>query len=273
MERTLAAYTRDQLFQLHCSAQPVSAAVDRVRSLGLRATRCQRCRLANDAWINPPSCRRNSPFVCRYRGRRSGRYRPPPSTPSKRSDRHSQPQGKLLNFGALNIRSLENKLETLLQVRNDQLIDVLFLVETWHDNDSVCLGRLRQNGFQVADRPRPRALVNTLTTNHGGIVVIAPPGVRLVTLDLGLKPATFELMCVRIAVETASCIAAVLYRPGSVAVTSQFFAELGDLMDRLATFVDPTLLLGDISPTCRHADVTWVHKSCHICYAQPGRTA
>ena len=35
-----------------------------------------------------------------------------------------------MNFGALNIRSLENKLETLLQVRYDQLIDMLFLVET-----------------------------------------------------------------------------------------------------------------------------------------------
>jgi hypothetical protein len=51
----------------------------------------------------------------------------------------------------------------------------------------------------------------------------------------------------RIAVETASCIAAVVYRPGSAAVSSQFFAVLGDLMDRLATFVDPTLLLGDIN--------------------------
>lgn len=174
MECILAAYTRGQLFQLHCSTQPVSSAVDRVRALGLRAARCQHCRHANDAWINPPSCRRNSPFVCRYRGRRSGRYRPPPSSSSIRSDRHSQPQGKLLNFGALNIRSLGNKLETLLQVRYDQLIDVLFLVETWHDNDSVCLGRLRQDGFQVADRPRPRARANTLTTNHGGIMVYRP---------------------------------------------------------------------------------------------------
>jgi len=63
------------------------------------------------------------------------------------------------------------------------------------------------------------------------------------TLTLGLKPDTFELVCVPIAVETASCIAAVVYRPSSAALSSQFFAELDDLMDRLATFVDPTHLL------------------------------
>jgi len=81
-------------------------------------------------------------------------------------DRHSSQQAKL-TFGCLNIRSLANKLEDLLEVRRDQLLDVMLLVETWHDSDSVSLGRLRADGFQVVDRPRPRSRGDTFATNHG----------------------------------------------------------------------------------------------------------
>jgi len=44
----------------------------------------------------------------------------------------------------------------LLDVRRDLAIDVLFLGETWHDADSVSFSRLRADGFQVVDLPRPR---------------------------------------------------------------------------------------------------------------------
>ena len=95
--------------------------------------------------------------------------------------------------GCFNVRSLANKVDDLLDVRRDQLMDVLFLTETWHDADSICLRRLRADGSQVVDRPRPRLRTDTLSTNHGGIVVIASSGLRLSTVDLGVKPSTFEL--------------------------------------------------------------------------------
>ena len=37
-----------------------------------------------------------------------------------------------LVFALLNVRSVANKLDDLLDVRRDLAIDVLFLVETWH---------------------------------------------------------------------------------------------------------------------------------------------
>jgi len=52
-------------------------------------------------------------------------------------------------------------------------IDVLFLVETWHDTDSVSFRRLRADGFQVVDRPRPRVRDDVITTNHGGVAAVA----------------------------------------------------------------------------------------------------
>ena len=54
----------------------------------------------------------------------------PDVSPRIHSDRHSKPQGKNLNSGFINIRSLGNKLDSLLDVGRDKNIDVLFLAET-----------------------------------------------------------------------------------------------------------------------------------------------
>jgi len=82
-----------------------------------------------------------------------------------------------LLFGFFNIRSVANKVDDLLDVRRENKIDVLFLVETWHDGYFVCLRRLRVEGFQVDDRPRSRRRTDSVPTNHGGIAAIAAPGV------------------------------------------------------------------------------------------------
>ena len=153
--------------------------------------------------------------VCLYRGCRAGRkqhLRP--------VDRHSTQPSSEAVFGCLNIRSLGNKLDDLLDVRRDQLIDVLFLCETWHDHDSVALRRLRVDGFQVVDRPRPYDRFDTLATNHGGVAAVAAPGVRLSRLDIGVDPASFELLCVCVVSRSLSCIVAVVYRPGSTATST-----------------------------------------------------
>ena len=71
------------------------------------------------------------------------------------------------------------KLDDMLEVRCDLSIDVLFLVETWHDADSVSLRRLRADGFQVIDFPRPRTRTAILATSHGGVAAVAVPGIRL----------------------------------------------------------------------------------------------
>jgi len=61
--------------------------------------------------------------------------------------RHDITSNRCTQFGCLNIRSLNNKLDDVLEVTLDQCIDVLFLVETWHDQDAVCVRRLRADGF------------------------------------------------------------------------------------------------------------------------------
>jgi len=58
-------------------------------------------------------------------------------------------------FGYHNIHSVANKLDDLLEVRRDMSIDVMFLVETWHDTDSL--------GYLSASTCRRLSPVGTLT--------------------------------------------------------------------------------------------------------------
>jgi len=81
------------------------------------------------------------------------------------------------------------------------------------------------------------------SVNHGGVAVIATPGVRLTSVDIGAKPSTFECVAARITSGPSSFV--VLYHTGPV--TASFFSELADVLDRLSTFNNPLLLAGDVN--------------------------
>ena len=247
-------YTRDQLLPLYTSTPPPADVVVRLRTLNLYTVCRLQCRRRGR---HRRACRHEdcASVVCCYRGCRAGRLRRRPVTtrpticgafildassgPSQRVtrpssprpcllvpvhiDRHSTPPQIQMTFGCLNIRSLASKLDDLLEVRRDHLVDVLFLVETWHDSDSVCINRLRTDGFQVVERARPRISSDVLSTNHGGVAAVAVKGVRLTRINLGIMPGTFELLVVRVTSSQTSCIVATVYRPGSVTVTPVFY--------------------------------------------------
>ena len=222
-------YSGHDLLRLYITTRRLPAVVSAVRSHGLWTTCCLHSlhgAVYQRALRPGPGDDQlfDQLFIGCYSGCRSGRHRPPPSSfslPRIHPDRHLKPQGRNLDFGFINIRSLGNKLDSLLDVRRDKNIDVLFLAETWHDCDSVSIRRLRvELGCQVVDRPRPRARHDTLATNYGGVAAVAFHGVRLTQLDIGVKPTTFEFVCMRFVASTSSCVAAVLYSlSGSQCVT------------------------------------------------------
>ena len=274
-----AYYSRGQLIELYnSSVRPCPATVDRLRQLGLKCT----CRLQVR---RTGQCFDSGQCTFRpYRGCRAGRLRRPlprhrfldngaavvtGNRPSRRPpavtcspssnirvhvDRHAASTSLQLVFGLLNIRSIANKLGDLLEVQADNSIDVFLLVETWHHAESVSFQRLRADGYQVVDRPRPCQRTDTLSTNHGGVAVVAAPGVRLSTLTLGACPATFELLAVRVATGSSAVIVLVVYRPGSQTITAQFFAELADALDRVVAFTDPVVVTGDFNVRLDRAD-------------------
>ena len=162
--------------------------------------------------------------------------------------RHTQQIGRNVVFGSMNVKSLSKVDELLLEFR-DRSLNVMLLCETWHDSDSVSVRRLRADGYRVVERarPRPRRAEASLGVNHGGVAIVAAAGIQLTAVDVGPQPTTFECVAARVSSVTSTCIAVVVYRPGSSPVTAAFFTELADVLDRLSTFVDPVVLAGDVN--------------------------
>ena len=134
------------------------------------------------------------------------------------------PSSSSITFGVLNIRSLTNKLDDLLEVRRDRSVDVLCLVETWHDVDSVAFRRLRVDGFAVVDRPRPRSISRSdLSTNHGGVAVCAAPGVHLTPVAVDCPMTADEVVAACVNAGRYTALVVVICRPGSEAVRSVFY--------------------------------------------------
>ena len=88
----------------------------------------------------------------------------------------------------------------------------------------------------VVDQPRPRPAA-AIRTNHGGLAVVAPPGLK--RLETGAKPTLFELLCVRVVSESFSPKVKKEAETDQTAM-SGFFVELGDALDRVVPCRDET---------------------------------
>jgi len=138
-----------------------------------------------------------------------------------------------MSYSHANLRSLNNKLEDVLETVRDRRIDIFCVTESWHDADSSCLRRLRSAGFNVVDRPRPH-VADDLSVNHGCVVVFSSSDLALKPLTVD-QPSTFELVCARAVAGQLSAIIAVVYRPKSAPVQQLFFDELDAVLEQLAT--------------------------------------
>ena len=130
----------------------------------------------------------------------------------------------------------------------DRHIDLVSVTETWHDADSAVLGRLRTAGYNVVDRPRPRAAgADDMSVNHGGVAVIAASDIVLSPITIAEQPCTFEFTCVRAVFGQFSAVIVVVYRPGSAAIQREFYDELAAVLDHVATYQDPVFITGDFN--------------------------
>jgi len=169
-------------------------------------------------------------------------------------------------FSCLNIRSLGRKIDDVIELQRDHAIDVFALVEMWHDLVAIC--HLGLTGHSVVDRVRPHLSNDTLAVNHGGIAVFARPGVRLAAISLGFCPASFEMTATRATVGFKSYVIIVIYRPGFVDVTSMFFYDLSDLLDRVVTTNDTLFIVGDLNIHLEWSDDVHAQCLCNLlgCY-------
>jgi hypothetical protein len=154
------AYGRDLLLSLYApSLSPDCDVIRRVDGLGL-CSGPLRSHYTTHSKAQPRQ----------YRGRRAGRsvqacrplLQPMPngayvlasrqrhvSTPRRINDRRQlieiscSPADRRCNFSCLNIRSVNNKVDDVIELQRDHNIDVFCLTETWHDQDAAAFRRLR----------------------------------------------------------------------------------------------------------------------------------
>ena len=147
----------------------------------------------------------------------------------------------------LNARSISHKTANIQQWIRDTKLNIVALVETWHDNSlSPDLIASAPAGFRYIDKARPRKNERILSVNHGGVCVLydATFSARHVQLP---SFSSFEVVCAYVHRAGFSAVIVVLYRPGSVTVTQSFFDDFGDLLEWLATFSAPLTIVGDFN--------------------------
>lgn len=162
-----------------------------------------------------------------------------------RAPRHVPSTTRDLSIALLNVRSLRGKIDGVLDLQREASFDAMLFTETWHDDDSICIKQLQSRGLSVVHQPRLRAQPNSISTNHGGVAVIAVPGVRLTHLPLKVECTTYEAVCVSLSFSSFSCIVFLIYRTGPV--SSLFFSELADNLDHIATLALPLFVTGDLN--------------------------
>ena len=163
-----------------------------------------------------------------------------PTAPNENSD-------TVIKFGCLNVRSIAGKVDILLDIIPLNEIGILMLVETWHDDGSVALQRLRRAGYSVVDRPRPRegCVQKSLLTNHGGLAVIATEVIQLRSRDINCTLKTFEYLAVQVRSGNEHINILIIYRTG--ALQSQFYLELSEILGRMLIASPRFFVAGDIN--------------------------
>ena len=95
-------------------------------------------------------------------------------------------------------------------------------------------------------RPRSDEHSTSLRTNHGGVCLFFRDFLK-VSRILFDGICSFEVTCARITGPQFSATFAVVYRPGSSAVTDLFFSEFSDLLQQIAVSSTPVFVVGDLN--------------------------
>ena len=124
----------------------------------------------------------------------------------------------------------------------------MILTGTWHEcTRAVSLQKAVLDGFKCIDAARPLLSgtdVNRLSLqNHGGITVIHRRQIELTRCPLDLPTTTFENLCCYATASGKRFLLLCVYRPGSEAVSSVFFAVL----EQLLLLRYPVILRGDFN--------------------------
>jgi exonuclease III len=169
--------------------------------------------------------------------------------PNQTAPRHNPKSvNGIISIGVLNVQSLSNKTAIIVNTITGRHLDIFCAIETWHDgSDSPSIIASTPPDYKFVEKARYRDNKSStkLTTNHGGICVFCRSLFRVRTI--ALPPYnTMEALALTINSSVLSTALIAVYRPGSQHVTSAFFDELSDLIERCSSF-SQVIIVGDIN--------------------------
>jgi Endonuclease-reverse transcriptase len=154
-----------------------------------------------------------------------------------------------VNVGVLNARSVHVNSASICDWISSSNLRLAAVVETWHNSrDCPDLIACTPPGYNYIERARPRedAADANLLTNHGGVCLFYHSTLhakQIVFADY----LTFEYVAVYFTGSTLTLLFIVLYRPGSVIASAQFFDEFSDLFERASVYASSLIVAGDVN--------------------------
>jgi hypothetical protein len=141
----------------------------------------------------------------------------------------------------------------MMSLRKYLLLTYLFfallkrgLTRTALSSCNHCGAAACSSGFSVIGQPWSRSCDN-LSVNHSGVAIVAAPGLSLSPLPHGLPLSSFEASACLVSSGRCRVTIAVVYQPGSHAVTSAFFDDLAAFLERPAALSLPIFIAGDLN--------------------------
>ena len=151
-----------------------------------------------------------------------------------------------LNVGISNARSVAGKAASIADWIFSERLSLAAVTETWHDGfDSPSLVVCTPDGYSYVEKARPRQHASSMCTNHGGVCLFYCKQLRVACIDLATYD-TVEYVCASVHGMGIKTTVAVLYRPGSTAVSEKFFTEFSDIPERLSHYTS-VVIAGDLN--------------------------
>ena len=130
----------------------------------------------------------------------------------------------------------------------DRHIDILAIVETWHDgNDSPDLIACTPQNYKFFEKSRHRSTNSDINIkgNHGGICVFMRSELKVSEIKLP-DYTSMEVLALSIRSSYFSPSLLVVYRPGSAPVTNHFIEEFADAVERCSSHRN-LIIVGDVN--------------------------
>ena len=125
------------------------------------------------------------------------------------------------------------------------------ILSPWHENsESMSLKLITPAGYKCVDAARPMTPVQAHTVdlqNYGGLALVYRDCVTVTRLTLDTSPTTFEYLYVSVTSGKDSILLLGIYRPGSQAVTLEFFNELTAVLEQVSIQRRPFVICGDVN--------------------------